>query len=221
MKLIIGNKRYSSWSLRPWLLMKQFEIAFEEILIPLDQPQSTEQILKYSPSAKVPALIDKDLNIWDSLAIAEYLNEQFPDKQMWPKDVKQRALARAISCEMHSSFQDLRQHLSHDLKKEYKENEFDYSVAKKDIERIKQIWTQCLKESQKRHPIGPYLFGDFSVADAMFAPVVNRFVTYAVPVKDEVAQYVQTIRKNKAHQLWIEQAMSEELRVPRKDFSFI
>lgn len=210
MKLIIGNKRYSSWSLRPWLLMKHFDISFEEILIPLDQPQTTEQILKYSPSAKVPALIDGDLNIWDSLAIAEYLNEKFPNKQMWPKDLVQRALARSVAAEMHSGFQDLRQHLSHDIKKQYKENEFDYSPAKNDIERIKQIWTDCLKQSK-----GPYLFGEFSIADAMFAPVVNRFVTYGVPTKDEVAHYIKTMRENKAHQIWITEGLKEELRVPR------
>src|SRR5688500_11986634 len=131
MQLIIGNKRYSSWSLRPWVLMKHFEIPFEEILVALDRPDTRQEILKYSPSAKVPALIDGKLTIWESLAIAEYLNEKFPEKKMWPSDSSARAWARSISNEMHGGFQDLRHHLSHDIQKELKS--FDSSKAQADI----------------------------------------------------------------------------------------
>ncbi len=168
MKLVIGNKRLSSWSLRPWLVMKHFGISFEEILIPLDQPDTTANILKYSPTARVPVLIDGDLHIWDSFAIAEYLHEKYPEKNLWPSNSSQRAMARSVSAEMHSGFSDLRQHLSHDLQKNFKE--YDWSKADADIKRVKEIWTGCLKESG-----GPYLFGSFTIADAMYAPVANRF----------------------------------------------
>ncbi len=202
MKLVIGNKRLSSWSLRPWLVMKHFGIFFDEILIPLDQTETTASILKFSPTAKVPVLIDGDLPIWDSLAIVEYLHEKFPEKNLWPKDSAKRARARSFSAEMHSGFSDLRRHLSHDLHKNLKD--FDWSPAKSDIERIKEIWTQCLEESE-----GPYLFGEFSIADAMFAPVANRFVSYGVPVEGVVKNYVETIRSNPSHKLWIEAGLLE------------
>lgn len=202
MKLVIGNKRLSSWSLRPWLILKHFEIPFEEILIPLDQPETTESILRYSPTAKVPVLIDGDLHIWDSLAIAEYVNEKFPEKKMWPSKTSDRAWARSISAEMHSGFANLRQYLSHDLQRNLKE--FDSTPARADIERVKEIWTECLKKSG-----GPYLFGSFSIADAMYAPVANRFISYAVPMEGLVKSYVETIRKNQAHSLWIADGLKE------------
>lgn len=182
--------------------MKHFGIPFEEILIPLDQPETTEKILRYSPTGKVPALIDGEINVWDSLAIAEYLNEKFPAKRMWPENPTRRAKARSISAEMHSGFSDLRQHLSHDLQKNFQE--YDWSPARADIDRVKEIWTGCLEESG-----GPYLFGEFSIADAMYAPVANRFVSYAVPLEGLVKKYVETIRKNPAHQSWIEAGLVE------------
>ncbi|MGE3387481.1 MAG: glutathione S-transferase family protein, partial [Bdellovibrionales bacterium] len=183
MLLVIGNKRYSSWSLRPWLLLKHFAIPFEEKLIPLDQEQTREQILKYSPSGKVPALVDKGVTIWESMAIAEYLNEKYPEKKMWPARPQDRAWARSISNEMHAGFQTMRNHMQHDIKKRL--TNFDWSVAKEDVERVKEIWMQCLHEFK-----GPYLFGNFSIADAMYAPVVNRFVTYDIPLEPEIRAYV-------------------------------
>lgn len=202
MKLIIGNKRLSSWSLRPWLVMKHFELPFEEILIPLDQPETTGQILKYSPTAKVPVLVDGDLHVWDSLAIAEYLHEKYPEKKLWPLDQAQRARARSLSAEMHSGFSDLRHYLSHDLQKNFKE--FNWSPAASDIARIKKIWTECLETSG-----GPYLFGAFTIADAMYAPVVNRFMSYAVPMEGIVKTYAETLRNNPSHKLWIEAGLLE------------
>lgn len=202
MKLIIGNKRYSSWSLRPWLAMKHFQIPFVEVLIPLDMPETTQNILKYSPTGKVPVLIDTDLHIWDSLAIVEYLSEKFPEKNMWPQDAKARAHARSICAEMHSGFTQLRHYLSHDIQKNLKE--FDSSPARGDIERIKAIWTECLGKYR-----GPYLFGEFSIADAMFAPVVNRFVSYAVDTDGAVKRYVDTMRAHPAHREWIAEGLKE------------
>jgi len=208
MILVIGNKRYSSWSLRPWALMKHFQIPFEEKLIPLDTPQTPSEILKFSPSGKVPALIDNDVVIWESLAIAEYLHERFPEKGMWPTDAKVRAVARSVSNEMHAGFSTMREHMPHDLRKRL--TVFDYSPAQKDIDRVQAIWRQCLKTSQ-----GPFLFGSFSIADSMFLPVVNRFVTYGVPTTGEVAAYVGAMRALPAFQAWLKDAEAETLRMPR------
>ncbi|MBL7544982.1 MAG: glutathione S-transferase family protein [Bdellovibrionaceae bacterium] len=207
MILVIGNKRLSSWSLRPWLMLKQFEIPFEEKLIPLDQPSTRSEILQYTESGKVPVLVDGDLTVWDSLAIAEYLNEKFPQKQMWPKDLKWRALARAVSCEMHSGFQVMRMHMSHDLQKQL--TNFDYSKAQADIDRVKEIWTNCLALSG-----GPFLFGAFSIADAMYAPVVNRFVSYGVPSVSVCSEYIKTIRDLSSHADWISAGMKETYEAP-------
>jgi glutathione S-transferase len=188
--------------------MKHFEIPFEEKLIGLDRPETRKEILEYSPSAKVPALVDGDLTIWESLAIAEYLHEKFPGKGLWPKDRSARALARAVSNEMHGGFSAMRERLSHDLQKQL--SQFDCGPAQPDIDRVKEIWNQCLQQSG-----GPFLFGSFSIADAMYAPVVNRFVSYAVPVTGLCQDYVNTIRSLPAHQAWIQAALTETLRVPR------
>jgi glutathione S-transferase len=208
MLLVIGNKRYSSWSLRPWVLMKHFEIPFDEKLIPLDQPQTREEILRYSPSAKVPALIDGDITVWESLAIAEYLHEKFPDRGLWPQDRKARAQARSISHEMHGGFTLMRAHLSHDIQK--KLANFDYSPAQADIDRVVQIWKQALRISK-----GPFLFGAFCIADAMYAPVVNRFVSYGVAVDGDTKAYIDNLRSLPAHRAWIDAALQETLRMPR------
>lgn len=207
MVLVIGNKRLSSWSLRPWLLMKQFNIAFEEKLIVLDQPETRNEILKYSEAGKVPVLIDGPLHIWDSLAIAEYLNEKFPEKHLWPTDLAARALARSISNEMHSGFSTMRSVMSHDLQKHFKD--FDYSKAAEDVARVQKIWIDCLKISK-----GPFLFGSFSIADAMFAPVVNRLITYDVKTESDLQDYISLIRNLPAHQEWIQAGLEERYEAP-------
>lgn len=207
MTLIIGNKTYSSWSLRPWVLMRHFDIPFQEVLIKLDLPTTRQEILKFSPSAKVPSLTDGSICVWESMSICEYLNEKYPEKKMWPQDVAARARARSISNEMHAGFTTLRNHMSHHLKKEFKG--FDWSPAKADIERIKQIWNECLAASR-----GPFLFGGFSIADAMYAPVVNRFITYGVPIESSLAGYVKAIRELPAHKDWIEGALQEDFIAP-------
>lgn len=207
MILIIGDKTYSSWSLRPWVLMKHFGIPFEEKLIRLHVPDTAQQIAIYSPAGKVPILIDGDLRVWDSLAIMEYLNEKFPAKQMWPQDIRARAKARAISNEMHSSFQTMRSIMSHHLKKTF--SNYNWSEAEKDVNRVKQIWRMCLRESQ-----GPFLFGSFSIADAMYAPVVNRFITYGIPFENDIKGYIESVRMLPAHQSWINDAIHEDFKMP-------
>lgn len=210
MTLVIGNKRFSSWSLRPWLVMAYFKIPFEEKIIYLDQPTTTDEILKFSGAGKVPALVVEEHTIWDSLSICEYLNDKYPEKQMWPKDLLTRAWARSVSCEMHSGFQTMRDIMSHNLQTEHKL--FVSQAANKDIVRVKEIWKQCLQKSG-----GPYLFGDFCIADAMYAPVVNRFISYAVPIEKEedlIAKYMKTIRQLPAHKDWIEAGMKETVSAP-------
>ncbi len=211
MMLVIGNKRLSSWSLRPWLACTYFDIPFEEKLIYLDQATTTQEIKQYSPSGKVPALVVGKQVIWDSLAICEYLNDKYPEKNMWPKDPMTRGWARSVASEMHSGFTTMRSKMSHDLQKQHKT--FVSSEANGDINRIKEIWIECLKVSN-----GPFLFGKFSIADAMYAPVVNRFVSYAVPVDDKkeslVAIYIRTMRELPAHQKWIQAGLLETIDAP-------
>lgn len=212
MILVIGNKRLSSWSLRPWLVATHFEIPFQEKLIFLDQPTTTKEIMAFSPTGKVPALVDEGQVIWDSLAICEYLNDKFPHKNMWPTDLKKKAWARSVAAEMHSGFQTMRQVMSHDLQKQH--TEFGSDAASEDIKRVKQIWTECLIRWG-----GPFLFGSsFTIADAMYAPVVNRFVSYAVPfdpvTESSVGKYIKKIRELPAHQKWIQAGLKETVEAP-------
>lgn len=210
MKLIIGNKTYSSWSLRPWLLMRHFAINFDEVLVKLDMPDTRANILAYSPSGRVPVLIDGGLVIWESLAIMEYLAEKFPDKRMWPVNQRQRAIARSVANEMHAGFANLRKTMPHHLKKRLPG--FDSSKVSDDIKRIKEIWTSCLEQSG-----GPFLFGDFTIADAMYAPVVNRFITYDVSLVGAAREYAARVRELPAHQEWIDGAMKEDFIAPMHD----
>lgn len=209
MKLIIGDKNLSSWSLRPWLAMRAFGIAFEEVKIFLDQPNTTTEILKYSPTAKVPCLIDGDLTLPESLAILEYLNDKFPNKKMWPEDLKIRAKARAVANEMHGGFLALRTTCPHKIKERYPG--FDYSKAQKDVDRIEKIWAECLADAKKQglDKLGPYLFGSFSIADAMFAPVVNRFRAYDVKVSATNKAYMQTMLSHPGMLEWEKDALEE------------
>ena len=203
MKLIIGNKRYSSWSLRPWILMKHFNIPFEEIVIKLDMPDTTTNIKKYNPTGKVPALMDNDLLIWESAAIMEYLNERFPEKQMYPASLKDRAIARALSMEMHAGFGKMRELLSFNIRNNF--TDFDYSPALEDINRVKAIWTEALTKSK-----GPFLFGEFSIADAMYEPVIGRFKSYGVPTDGLVKDYCESMMNLPAMKEWYEGAMKED-----------
>lgn len=210
MTLIIGDKKFSSWSLRPWLLMKQFDIPFDERLVSLYRRETREEILRHSPAGLVPVLLDEDLAIWDSMAIHEYLAEKYPDKNLWPADRASRALARSVSAEMHSGFATMREHLSHNVV-DVKPG-FDWRVAEKDIRRVCDLWTDCLRKSG-----GPFLFGKFSIADAMFAPVVNRFIGYDVRLEEVdagepalIKKHMDEIRALPAHVEWIEEARAKD-----------
>jgi len=203
--LVIGNKSFSSWSLRPWLALKQIGLPFREVLVLLRRPQTKAEILRYSPSGKVPYLTDGSLGVWDSLAILEYLNELKPEAGLWPSDRGARAVARAGSAEMHSGFPALRQHLSMDLKRKPARGEWP-SEATADIERVRAIWTEC---RQRFGSAGPFLFGGFTAADAMYAPVVTRFHRYGVSLDRELEAYRDAVLALAAMREWIDAAQKE------------
>lgn len=203
--LIIGNKAYSSWSLRPWLALKQARIAFVEKRIALFTPEGAGLLQDLSPSGKVPVLLDGTLPIWDSLAICEYASESFPDRHMWPSDRAARAVARSISAEMHSGFGNLRENMTMNCRKSYPGIGRAPGVQE-DIDRITQIWRDCRSRFGAK---GNMLFGDFSIADAMFAPVATRFVTYGVPLDPVCQAYVDAIYALPAMQQWLAEARTE------------
>ena len=203
--LVIGNKNYSSWSLRPWLLLKQAGIPFREIYIPTHTPQTRAAILEHSPAGRVPVLHDGDVTVWESLAICEYLAEQFPDKQLWPADRAARAQARSVATEMHAGFGALRTHMVMNCRK-HKPGKGRTAEVQADIERLRALWTDC---RQRYASGGDFLFGRFSVADAMYAPVATRFKTYDVELDTVSAAYRDTILALPAMRQWYADAAAE------------
>jgi glutathione S-transferase len=212
LKLVIGNKNYSSWSMRPWLALRANHIAFEEIFIPLYTGDTDKQrILGFTSSGKVPALLDDDVTIWDSLAIIEYAAERFPQIRLWPEDRASRAHARSISAEMHSGFAALRNECGMNLHRPVDAITLSAS-ARVDIARIQQIWIECRERHGKS---GPFLFGAFGGADAMFAPVVHRFRTYAIEVVPEARHYMDTMMALPAFQEWTRAGLAETLVIEK------
>jgi glutathione S-transferase len=206
MKLVIGNKNYSSWSMRPWLALRAKDIPFEEVFIPLYTGEADKQrILDLSGAGKVPILVDGAVTIWDSLAIVEYVAERFPDKWLWPEDPAHRAHARSISAEMHSGFAALRNECGMNLHRPIRAIALS-NDARTNISRIQEIWTEC---RARYGTSGPFLFGAFSAADAMFAPVVHRFRTYAIAVSPKVQAYMDTMSALPAFREWTEAALAE------------
>src|SRR5436309_2904686 len=204
--IYLGNKNYSSWSLRAWLALKQTTVAFDEVVIALYQPGSRETVLKYSPSARVPALRHGDVTIWESLAIAEYLAESFPNFELWPKDPAERGLARAVSAEMHAGFAALRGHLPMNVRSSFPGRAIT-PEAQADINRIMAIWRDCRTRFGAAR--GEFLFGNFGIADAMFAPVVTRFRTYKIELERDADAYCDTIMAMPAMQEWLAAAKNE------------
>jgi len=212
LKLVIGNKNYSSWSMRPWLALRANDIAFEAVFIPLYTGDADKQrILGVTRSGKVPALVDGDVTVWDSLAIIEYLAERFPDARLWPEDRASRAHARSISAEMHSGFMALRSECPMNLHRPVRGIALSED-ARANIARIQAIWLECRKRHGKR---GPFLFGAFGAADAMFAPLVYRFRTFAIEVASEVQAYMDTMLALPAVQEWTKAGLAETLLIDR------
>lgn len=212
MELYIGNKNYSSWSMRPWLVLEHFGIEFDEKLVPFDdfklEHPFKQKMLQVSPTGKVPALVEDGFVVWDSLAICEYLAEQNPAKSMWPVGIQQRAHARAICAEMHSSFQSLRSlcgmniqaNLSDLGQKLWQEN----LTLQSDVKRIQEIWS-------KRPQRAGFLCGErFSIADAFYVPVVMRVMSYGLPISEDAQQYVSTILTVPAVKKWMDAAQKEQ-----------
>lgn len=204
-KLIVGNKNYSSWSLRGWLAAKQAGIDFEEVLINLGDPDFKEQLRLQSEAAKVPVLVHGDRHIWDSLAIIEYLAELKPDAGLWPADQGDRARARSVAAEMHSSFAAIRGFMPMNLRKSLPGKGRQPGVAH-DIQRVTEIWRDCRKRYDKA---GDYLFGPWSAVDAMYAPVVARFRTYAVDLDPLCQRYADAVLSSAWFQEWEGKALKE------------
>ncbi|MBX9709502.1 MAG: glutathione S-transferase family protein [Xanthobacteraceae bacterium] len=212
LKLFIGNKNYSSWSMRPWLVLKAFGIPFDETVIPLYTGAADKQrILDVTSSGKVPALVDGDITVWDSLAIIEYLAERFPDMAVWPSDRAARAHARAIGAEMHGGFGPLRRECGMNIHRPVRAKMLSIE-ALVDIARIQEMWIDC---RQRHARSGPYLFGAFSAADAMYAPVVHRFRTYAIDVQPRVQDYMDVMRMHPAFAQWTQEALAETLTIEK------
>lgn len=204
MQLLIGNKNYSSWSLRGWLALSAFELDFEEIKLNLFTEAFYQEVEKFSGAAKVPVLIDGDTVIWDSLAICEYVNEQYLAGKGWPENVSDRAEARAISCEMHSGFFALREELPMNCRAKRKVTLSQNAIN--DIQRVEEIWGSLRQRNADK---GPWLFGAFSIADVMYAPLAFRFKTYGIELGEAATLYMETLLDSPAMQAWLEQALEE------------
>ncbi|MCU0305333.1 MAG: glutathione S-transferase family protein [Thermoanaerobaculales bacterium] len=209
--LIIANRNYSSWSLRAWLALTATGADFDEVLVPLGRPETADEIRRYSPSGRVPALRDGEIIVWDSLAICEHLAERFPGAGLWPAEPRARATARSVVAEMHSSFQALRTHMPMNLRAS-RPGEGRGPGVEDDIRRITEIWRECRRDFGAG---GPFLLGGFTIADAFYAPVVGRFHTYGVAV-DEVCQaYMDAVWALPAMARWVRQASEEGMAVER------
>jgi glutathione S-transferase len=205
LRLVIGNKNYSSWSMRPWIALKATGIAFDETLIPIYVPGSKEKILAVSPAGKVPVLIDGDVHVWESLAILDYLAERFPQAGLWPADQAARAHARAVSAEMHAGFVPLRRHCPMNMWRPVKQRDLPPDVVV-NVQRIDALWTDCRRRFGTG---GPFLFGAFGAVDAMYAPIVSRFHTYAVEVSEAARDYMQAVMALPAWAEWRAAALKE------------
>jgi glutathione S-transferase len=203
--LVIGNKVHSSWSLRPWLLLRHGEIPFDEVRIPLYTPESKAQIAAWSPAGRVPVLADGPLRVWDSLAICETLAERFPERCGWPRDDAARATARAVSAEMHAGFVSLRSELPMNCR-ERRAGVVPSASARAEIERVAALWSDCRARFGDG---GPWLFGAFSPADAMWAPVALRFHAYGVELPPAAQAYVAAVLDHPAVRSWMRDARAE------------
>ena len=208
--LVIGNRNYSSWSLRPWIAMRVAGIEFSEEMIPLDQPETKGRIAAHSPAGRVPVLHHGDLTVWESLAILEYVAETWPDAQLWPAAPAARALARAVASEMHAGFHALRAHCPMNMRRKRAAIELTPAVGE-DVRRIEDIWRTCREAHGQARP---FLFGRFTAADAMYAPVVNRFEVYAVPVSKQSRSYMDAVMALPAWRTWTRGAEAETFVIP-------
>ena len=215
---LVGYRHVSTWSLRGWMIMRKTGVPFEEVLIRYRLPEHKARLTAMSPTSKVPLLIhergDQTVKIWDSIAIGEYLAELFPERRLWPRDPIARALARSLSAEMHSGFRALRDRLDFDLLGRHGGVSVEDEPVASDVFRVQQIWTQC-RETFGEHAGGPYLFGHFTIADAMFAPLASRFHTYGVTLDPIAEAYKQTMLADPDMVAWVDAARIEDPPEPK------
>jgi len=217
MQLYIGNKNYSSWSMRPWVLLRQFQIPFDEVMVRFDSMDAGSEfkrrVAQVSPAGRVPVLVDGDLVVWDTLAIAEYLAERFPQHALWPRDARQRARARTLCAEMHAGFSALRTHCPQNIEaslpavgeRVLKEQ----AGVRGDLDRVQALWSDALEASG-----GPFLFGAFSIPDAYFAPVAGRIRSYGLPMNDAATAYVHRVFASPGVAAWVHDALAERDFLP-------
>lgn len=204
--LIIGNKNYSSWSLRPWVFLKQNQIEFEEKRVALFTQKTDQELAEYNSDSKVPILKDGDLVVWDSMSILEYISEKYMNSNGWPAETEARAFARSVCCEMHSSFFALRNELPMNCRKTFKNVSLS-SDAEREIVRVRKLWRQCRARFGAE---GEWLFGQYSIADAMFAPVALRFAGYSIALEGVEADYLQSVLNQACIVDWIEAGKKEK-----------
>ena len=213
MQLYIGNKNYSSWSMRPWVLMRAFDIPFDEVMVRFDDFEAASssfkrRVAEVSPTGRVPVLVDDGFAVWDTLAIAEYLAERFPQHALWPRDARQRARARSVCAEMHSGFSALRTHCPQNVEAALPAVGArvlaEQAAVRSDLQRVHALWTDALQSSG-----GPFLFGPFGIADAYFAPVAGRIRTYGLPVSDAASAYIERVFASPGVAAWVRDALAE------------
>ena len=218
MKLVIANKNYSSWSMRPWIAMKAAGIAFEEVFVPFGSPLGNDEfkqrLAAYTPAGMVPVLIDGDTQVWETLAILEYLAETFPDRRLWPADAGARAQARALAAEMHAGFAALRRECPMNIRRPVRPRTLS-TAAQHNVARIEAMWG----EARARHG-GPFLFGKFCAADAMYAPVVTRLATYGIKVSRETLGYMEAVMALPAFAEWRAGALAESAIVAEDEIDW-
>lgn len=214
MTLYVGNKNYSSWSLRPWLALRQAGLEFDEVVIPLDEAATSENIRRHSPSGRVPVLRHGELTVWESLSICEYASELAPEAGLWPADRAARAVARSAASEMHAGFAALRGHFPMNMRSSFPDRGAS-TEAQADINRVTALWRDCRKRFGEG---GPFLFGAFSIVDAMFAPVVSRFRTYKIDLDEVASAYVEAVWSLPALQDWVAAARKEPMVIPYAEF---
>ncbi len=219
MQLVIGNKNYSSWSMRPWVLMKQLGLHFEEVKLRFDFGPGSHfrrAVAHHSPAGKVPVLLDDSFAVWDSLAIMEYLNEKFPARNIWPDDIQARARARCLAAEMHAGFGALRSHCPMNIEAQLPAAGArlwaEQTGLRADVERIEVMWLEALAASG-----GPFLYGEFGAVDAMYAPVCMRLRGYALPMSPHVRSYVERVAAAPGVAAWIKDALTEHDYVPEDE----
>jgi glutathione S-transferase len=212
LEIVIGDKNYSSWSMRGWLALELTGAPYDEIVVPLDQPDTAERIRSFSPAGRVPVLREDGLVVWDSLAICEYLAERFPEAGLWPESRSARAIARSVSAEMHSGFQALRSSMPMNLRLRRAAAALAPEVAA-DVNRVRAIWRGLLSGARE----GEYLFGRFGIADVMYAPVVGRFRSYGVSLDGPEAAYAEAVWRHPAVAKWVAAASAEERSIPKYD----